>query len=497
MHTAPFVFAALFPLSIAVSLREHSPESQNSGRAGYYISNDAVKDWFYNTHPSLQPKGKNEFAAAQLASQRGTPLLLQEAAKTFSAAGHDVFDFAYERCTVDFHKHVDVFIDNKHGWAPLIKWFQDHREGIPIVKLGWCDPTNMEWQGFGHEMFGEPWRSVRQQMQGRKFSGLSVGNENWGLFSAWHPNRTINWGSGIQEETLSDIRSFLDDPSLLAFLHMQHNDVPHPKVINFPIAHFKRSWGWMKDTPSNHQTHLPTLNSTTSQTHLLSQYGSHWSYRQIVFEQFQSRFGVDFHWGSSKGHGMIPEDYMDALANTKFHAVPSGLGVDCYSLWETIAAGSIPIVERGFGMDSLLGQLPVLSVDSFADVSKEFLHAVHPYFLMHASDFNWALLRRTTWLDGMHGSSEFIAGFLDFRLPPSSNTYLDSKVKPTHCVAEKVTVGELFHDRASNAPGTDPDNCCAARPIGDAVAKNAPMFNSSKVHPWAWGFKGAEETIHR
>jgi len=373
------------------------------------------------------------------------------------------------------------------------------------VKFGWCETvsqsrsdgsvgSSLVWHDFGHDMFGEKWRRAKKRLHGRKhklhgrkFTGIMAGNENWGIFSLWHPNRTTTWRLHIDKELLHDIHSFLDDSSLIAFFHLQHSDVPHPKVISFPLARFKKAWEKMKGNRLD----------SVYQTHLLSQYGSLWTYRRILFDQFQKRFGVDFHWGSSEGNGFTPVGFMDALARTKFHAVPSGLGIDCYSIWESIAAGSIPIVERGFGMDSLLGQLPVLSVDSFADLSSEFLHAIHPYFLMHSSDFNWALLRKTTWLRGMRGSPNFVSYFLDFRLPPSPNTYLDSMVKPAHCIAEMMHCEEFLSDTTEKPQSKSiypSPTCCAADPKQTYSDKNrVRAYDDDKAHPWAWGFKGDEE----
>ena len=61
------------------------------------------------------------------------------------------------------------------------------------------------------------------------------------------------------------------------------------------------------------------------------------------------------------------------MAQSKFVLSPAGYGPDCYRTWEALLVGSIPIVKKS-QLDPLFEGLPVLIVDSWSDITEEFLH---------------------------------------------------------------------------------------------------------------------------
>jgi len=124
MNIAVLVSVVFLQRNKALLLDVHSPGSQRDGRVGDHLSEQAIHDWFYNTHPALVPKGEDAFAAAQLASKQGMPLLLRETLNMFNTTEEDdLFEFAFKHCATDFDKHADVLLDDQQGWAPLIRWF--------------------------------------------------------------------------------------------------------------------------------------------------------------------------------------------------------------------------------------------------------------------------------------------------------------------------------------------------------------------------------------
>ena len=42
---------------------------------------------------------------------------------------------------------------------------------------------------------------------------------------------------------------------------------------------------------------------------------------------------------------------------------------DCFRIWESLLAGSMPVIERSTGLDRTLYKLPALQVDDFADLT--------------------------------------------------------------------------------------------------------------------------------
>jgi hypothetical protein len=84
-------------------------------------------------------------------------------------------------------------------------------------------------------------------------------------------------------------------------------------------------------------------------------------------------------------------EYITEMANYKFTLSPRGQGPDCLRTWEALIIGTIPIVMRGqYGfwftpgnplmprasqLDTLYEDLPILIIESWTQITKEFLDA--------------------------------------------------------------------------------------------------------------------------
>lgn len=66
------------------------------------------------------------------------------------------------------------------------------------------------------------------------------------------------------------------------------------------------------------------------------------------------------------------EEYARDLGDTKFIISPIGNGIDCYRHYESMLFGAIPIVLRQ-KLPGLFHELPLLAVDSYDEVTPEFL----------------------------------------------------------------------------------------------------------------------------
>jgi hypothetical protein len=63
-----------------------------------------------------------------------------------------------------------------------------------------------------------------------------------------------------------------------------------------------------------------------------------------------------------------------------------GLGYDTYRLWEVLALGAMPVLERGIGFDRTLYRLPALLVDDFADLTPELVRQAYVEALYRVDD---------------------------------------------------------------------------------------------------------------
>lgn len=83
---------------------------------------------------------------------------------------------------------------------------------------------------------------------------------------------------------------------------------------------------------------------------------------------------------------MTPKDFFTNLASTMAVLAIPGMGYDTYRLWETLAVGTMPVLERGIGLDRTLYRLPALLVDDFADLTEDLVRQAYVEALYRADD---------------------------------------------------------------------------------------------------------------
>ncbi len=88
--------------------------------------------------------------------------------------------------------------------------------------------------------------------------------------------------------------------------------------------------------------------------------------------------------------------FIEEMAQHKFTLSPPGLGSDCYRVYESLLMGSIPIVQHSH-IDHLYEGLPVLFIDSWDQVTEEFLNK--KYAEIRSKKYNPEKLFMEYWLD--------------------------------------------------------------------------------------------------
>jgi hypothetical protein len=83
--------------------------------------------------------------------------------------------------------------------------------------------------------------------------------------------------------------------------------------------------------------------------------------------------------GFEKNENQPWNKYMEELSRYKFAVSPEGNGVDCHRTWECLYLGVIPIVKKSICM-SFFGELPILFVDDYNIITKEYLEQKYNEF---------------------------------------------------------------------------------------------------------------------
>ena len=92
------------------------------------------------------------------------------------------------------------------------------------------------------------------------------------------------------------------------------------------------------------------------------------------FDKIKDKKFIDFeHIGDWGNYPLTQGEYYEKLNDYKFSICPRGAGWDSYRIWESIYLGVIPIIERNPWVENWEGLLPILIVDDWKDINKEFL----------------------------------------------------------------------------------------------------------------------------
>jgi hypothetical protein len=142
------------------------------------------------------------------------------------------------------------------------------------------------------------------------------------------------------------------------------------------------------------EVNKPMVNRST----LLLIAQSDWGDRKAIAERVIANFNGTIR-NRYKEEGT---NFFDLLRDAKFHLCPSGLGMDSYRNYETIAMGTIPIMEklgRRDGWYRTYDKLPVLWVDHFDNVTPALLEKQYRRIISKAREYEFERLTQQWWLD--------------------------------------------------------------------------------------------------
>jgi hypothetical protein len=114
--------------------------------------------------------------------------------------------------------------------------------------------------------------------------------------------------------------------------------------------------------------------------------------RQGVYDIFKNKDWVFKQSQLITNEGHI--DYLKSMRNSKFTLCPRGNGIDTHRLFEALYVGSIPIVKKHV-IHKGLEDLPILFIDSWDEVTQEFLET--KYEEMIEREWNFEKLKFSWW----------------------------------------------------------------------------------------------------
>jgi hypothetical protein len=163
----------------------------------------------------------------------------------------------------------------------------------------------------------------------------------------------------------------LDDPKLIVWFGHNCDIKYHAKYIPIPIGLANAYWkhGDVQIVRKIQDSSKSCLRKWDVIMNFIVKNGGG---RDLVFNLFKDqpycKMLIQFDGSGVKSY----ENYLMDLAESKFVISPHGQGLDCMRTWEALWMGTIPIVKTST-LDPLYVGLPVVVVQDWTDVTKEFL----------------------------------------------------------------------------------------------------------------------------
>ena len=177
--------------------------------------------------------------------------------------------------------------------------------------------------------------------------------------------------------------NILNHPNLIKW-YGQNMCIKSNKTCGIPIGLVNNFWKYtniniLKENSNNPKEKLLYINFAISI-----------EYRNKVLDDLIKKgFTKNIKYEPSKW-----EKYIKDLSTHKFCISPKGTGADCHRTWECLYLGVIPIVEKSTEM-SFFDDLPILFVDSYDEISVEYLNKIYKNF--HNKSFNLEKLSINYW----------------------------------------------------------------------------------------------------
>lgn len=193
---------------------------------------------------------------------------------------------------------------------------------------------------------------------------------------------THNSDAGVDGQ----MREYLDSPKIKKWF-CQNKYVTHPKLFSLPIAIANSQW------PHGNLTTLKnTIEKDYQKINLV-----HKSFDKSTNPGHRDQVDIET---SQNGFQMFPhtsfEEYIKQIKQSYFSFAPLGNGADCHRIWECLYLNCVPVVPKRPPCFDDFQHLPILFVDNFKDITKEYLEQQVDNFFPF-SKYNLETLNYSFW----------------------------------------------------------------------------------------------------
>jgi hypothetical protein len=160
-----------------------------------------------------------------------------------------------------------------------------------------------------------------------------------------------------------DMLPYLENPKIKNWF-CQNKHITHPKLFSLPIGIANSQWphGNLKQIKEIIETNL----QKTNLVHKNFDKSTNFNHRnQVDIETLQNGFLMS---PSTSFY-----EYIKQIKQSYFSIAPLGNGADCHRIWECLYLNCVPIVPKKAHSFDDFQHLPILFVDDFKNITKNFL----------------------------------------------------------------------------------------------------------------------------
>jgi hypothetical protein len=205
-----------------------------------------------------------------------------------------------------------------------------------------------------------------------------ISNNGWrGLYDIYDLTTSPTVVTGYSDYPIgSNELHILESPHVRKWF-ANNVDTPHPKLVSVPLGLPNEL-----DFPTYGNTRTlykvaqePKVVRNLAYMNFKIETCAH--ERQSVFDKFSTETWVTVGTVdlSNEGH----EKYLREIRSHKFCICPRGNGVDCHRIWECLYLGTIPVCIKNVALEQF-SNLPILFIDSWDQVTPDFLESVYDEF---------------------------------------------------------------------------------------------------------------------
>jgi hypothetical protein len=169
-------------------------------------------------------------------------------------------------------------------------------------------------------------------------------------------------------------RELLEDNKVIAWFAQNSYEFSHPKLTPIPIGIENRyNRNGNPDVVLKAMEHVENASERDIFLYMNFSIRTFPEERSQVISLFKN---MAYHVTKPKPY----IEYLEDLSRSVFVLSPRGNGYDCHRTWEALYMGAIPIVKSS-SMDSLFEGLPVVIVNSWDEITEDFLRKKHQEIL--------------------------------------------------------------------------------------------------------------------